>query len=526
MNLYDKISTLEREMTCEYIAQHSSYYPNNSFDAADMSLEDVLTEWNLQKKDLYSLLDQNLILSRPYTEQLPEEEIAENLMRSGLTSLDFVFNWNCFLTESLYAKHHKDMTQPDLDNLFLNLNQIMSLEGLITNKYQGPTFQIPACDNIKSIKVENGCKTIKILGKIAKAYNIEGYPEFQQRHSMCLNQKTITGELCLSIHPLDYITMSDNVCNWTSCMNWTTKGSYRAGTIEMMNSPMVVIAYLKDKNQISIGKNQWNNKRWRCLYVVDKNLITSVREYPYLNEDLATTCAEWLRDLAVKNWQIEYYPDCYSADPISGIKLPDGTHFSFSPFTEAMYNDFNKCGIPHYTYVNPEILQFCVNAENDKKVYWFNYSGSLTCAFCGEHIEYSDASVILCDDCEELIRCSECGAALGNDDYTMVDGCPLCFDCCDSVTAFDILTNEIHFTANMEYIRIVNYENADYTNCYLYDYTNNKDKFEAIFGPITFSGWNESIPTVYTNQFVDLATAIAYIDDFDPAFAEEINRLN
>ena len=47
------------------------------------------------------------------------------------------------------------------------------------------------------------------------------------------------------------------------------EGSYRLGTVEMMNSPMVICAYLSGKNQMDInGVYEWNSKKWRAWAIV------------------------------------------------------------------------------------------------------------------------------------------------------------------------------------------------------------------------------------------------------------------
>ena len=91
------------------------------------------------------------------------------------------------------------------------------------------------------------------------------FEQMRIKHSQILNKKRLKGTLCLSIHPLDYITISDNNCDWDSCMTWTgddCPGEYRLGTLEMMNSPSVVVAYLDSKepyHPLDDGR-AWSNK--------------------------------------------------------------------------------------------------------------------------------------------------------------------------------------------------------------------------------------------------------------------------
>ena len=76
---------------------------------------------------------------------------------------------------------------------------------------------------------------MRVLSKIATAYNLPGFEDFRIAQSLVTNQANLKGYITLSIHPLDYMTMSDNNCGWDSCMSWQEEGCYRQGTVEMMN---------------------------------------------------------------------------------------------------------------------------------------------------------------------------------------------------------------------------------------------------------------------------------------------------
>ena len=52
--------------------------------------------------------------------------------------------------------------------------------------------------------------------------------------------------------------MSDNNSGWESCMSWRNNGCYRRGTVEMMNSPYVIVAYLMLEELVSVLENSAN----------------------------------------------------------------------------------------------------------------------------------------------------------------------------------------------------------------------------------------------------------------------------
>ena len=83
----------------------------------------------------------------------------------------------------------------------------------------------------------------KFIFEHIEYFAADEWEEIRLAHSQIFNTNKMTGTLCLSIHPLDYATASDNDNGWSSCMSWRDDGCYRMGTVEMMNSPMVICAY-------------------------------------------------------------------------------------------------------------------------------------------------------------------------------------------------------------------------------------------------------------------------------------------
>lgn len=104
-------------------------------------------------------------------------------------------------------------------------------------------------------------KALKQLNGILHFMDDDEFEEFRICQSMCTNTTALEGKLCLSIHPLDYMTMSDNACDWSSCMSWQEDGCYRMGTVEMMNSPCVIVAYLESSHPMYFSREAtWNSK--------------------------------------------------------------------------------------------------------------------------------------------------------------------------------------------------------------------------------------------------------------------------
>jgi hypothetical protein len=260
-----------------------------------------------------------------------------------------------------------------------------------------------------------------MLGKIAEAFNLKGFEEFRLEHSLLVNQKNLYGTLCLSIHPLDYMTMSDNDEGWDSCMSWTDVGDYRSGTIEMMTSKCVVVAYLKNDERDYCPKElrncdwSWNSKRWRELYVVTEDVITNVRPYPFVNEDLTKIALNTLRDLAKKNLGWNSYTNKVAELPHRDEDL----RFAFE--TGNMYNDFDNDDFVNYGFWNP-------NLPNG--THWTYYSGPLVCMYCGNQPDYMENNNLICDDCDNRVMCWNCGDRHPAELMTYTeDGEYLCCNC-------------------------------------------------------------------------------------------------
>lgn len=254
-------------------------------------------------------------------------------------------------------------------------------------------------------------------------------------HSQLLNRAVLKGTLCLSIHPMDYLTMSDNACDWDTCMTWTRidpygapePGDYRLGTVEMMNSPLVVVAYLESKEPYYPirGLNQtWSNKKWRNLFIVHRNIITGIRGYPYEAEELDKII---IRQLAVMAEDAGY--PAYKATIQNDKNLMVGNYPCWFE-TSDMYNDASRYIKRGVASSEPDGTDFDVVDS----CYIINYSGTPLCVSCGKPFERmeEERQKLNCEECEGGVRCSECHTLLyteEDDDYFDIDGECYCQSC-------------------------------------------------------------------------------------------------
>lgn len=240
---------------------------------------------------------------------------------------------------------------------------------------------------------------------------IQDFDDFRIAISQFTNQRSLEGNLQLSIHPLDYMTMSMNGCNWRSCMSWEN-GEFRMGTVEMMNSPMVVEAYVasSDKWCIPDSTYEWSNKKWRELFIVCDECIASIKGYPYCHNPLEKEIIKWIADLAKENLGVTYITDnLITKQWSSDICNQLGLLFE----TNLMYNDFG-CrpeGSPHTIALNRNYIK---NEEPRRIV----YSGATECMICGR-VEYLSTvynpemlftveADLHCPICAGLYHCENC----------------------------------------------------------------------------------------------------------------------
>ena len=327
---------------------------------------------------------------------------------------------------------------------------LINSDGLVNNEYKDESFFLTSPKTGKKFEITHGCKIMKMLGKIAKEFDLKGFEEFRIAHSRILNQKKISGNLCISIHPNDFATMSDNSYGWDSCMTWEGNGGYSQGTVEMMNSPMVVVAYVAgDKDVFNLGGSDWNSKKWRELFIVHPDVITEICAYPYANESITTQVLEILRSLVVENlgWEQYRHSEMTQWDSEHVINPYDNQENRLVFYSHAMYNDFrfiHKCFLPH------------AESKWTSGYGSIGYSGLSECLWCGnssEHWEdlFDHEGCLIGECCDNSFTCSICGER-HNYDPQYLDGDPVCDYCFDNYARECAICGELKHEDSFETI--------------------------------------------------------------------------
>lgn len=312
--------------------------------------------------------------------------------------------------------------------------------------------------------------------KLVKAFKYfvedkETLIEIQNKASMIIQEDKIKGKLCFSVHPLDFLSSSENTYNWRSCHS--LDGEYRAGNLSYMLDSCTMMCYLKTEDQCKLPNFPndvlWNSKKWRMLLFIseDRKVMFAGRQYPYaankILDIIRTKCIE-LGLLDVENsWWWDEKVSSWSNETVSSFnfKDPDGNDHSAAlndryivdgegllvPFRRIIkdangskhYNDLLYSSVyqPFYCYVSTEYSYY---PHTGLAKDWLVLGGETYCIHCGEKLIDTEDSM-LCYKCLEEIGpkyyyCDNCGDAisfgdelqLGNGDYI----CQNCFDRCVS----------------------------------------------------------------------------------------------
>ena len=459
MTPYEALTEQDKEYITEYIEQWGGI---NSPIKLKAPLDYILREWNKSKQTLFNIFGEKLMLEKEIqVEDGDNKKIREinNYLNSTNPGTDFInsvrklFTFNGTYFEDTYATY--------------NLTQAKQL---FTNRV-AKEFSYRNKDG-KIVKVPEGAKVMRVLQKIAKEFDLPDFEIFRNHISRITEIRKSKIKFTLSIHPLDYMTMSDNANGWESCMNWTQgPGSYRAGTIEMMNSPVVVVAYITTKPYYPTNTSiEWTSKSWRELIIVHPNTICSVKSYPYYNIAFDKALVNWLADLVEEKTEWRYnrkkpQENLESCSDIKAWQDKEGkdNYFLLHFETNEMYNDFGNTDNYGIFSINPP--------DNKYHTSTINYSGLMTCMCCGESNYYSDdTEAVICEDCEPSIYCYCCGERVNANDAIEVDGEWVCEDCYNDLHRC-MCCEDAHFEDDLTLMFVGHIENqtinVDYDEHYI-----------------------------------------------------------
>ena len=112
--------------------------------------------------------------------------------------------------------------------------------------------------------------------------------KMQNEASRLIQEDVVSGYLCYSVHPLDFLSASENIHNWRSC--YALDGEYRTGCLNYLMDSSTVICYLRSTDDNVILPHfpddiPWNSKKWRVwlFFSNDQFMFLTGRQYPFSN---------------------------------------------------------------------------------------------------------------------------------------------------------------------------------------------------------------------------------------------------
>lgn len=277
--------------------------------------------------------------------------------------------------------------------------------------------------NEVNIKYSSGILTIPKGMKITKAFKFfESDPKMldtiQTHASMVLQEDKIEGTLCFSVHPLDYLTVSENRHNWRSCH--ALDGEYRAGNLSYMIDQSTIVVYMKSGEDQPLPSLPhavpWNSKKWRCLFFLstDWSTIFAGRQYPFFSENALEVVGQKLLISLGKeplDWSVFTNKYIKEFSYLDGATWLDDQYlcirhslFKLNDIVQdqpgsRQFNDllYSSCYVPYYSYY------LWGSEEPQPKV---EVGGAVKCLRCGKE-DISTADTMMCPDCECRYGCSE-----------------------------------------------------------------------------------------------------------------------
>lgn len=357
-----------------------------------------------------------------------------------------------------YVRTIDNRSEEKKANIFMNqIENIITYESFVSGIILDEGEYVNAYDG-KKHKFK-GAKVSKTFSKLMSS----DMPVLQEKvrilYSKYKQQMPVVNDTkCyISIHPYDFLTLSDNSSNWTSCLSTGCNqdaGDFRGGVFELMNDSVTFVAYaLKDDDDFEskgvLPYVGWNDKKWRVLVHLAEDekgnaILFYNKQYPYSDYNKIKSLDEFIKKtlftpedkmspLKKVEWQKKELlkKDTISGKAVSKIITPmqdrmffwDGdNHYAnlYVSHTETFpYEDTQALDLP---YVGNRAYCLSCGAELEDKD---DYCGEMLCNSCDEN--YED-NCIYCDACGERIDTYDDGYNTVEIDYETVYFCTDCFD--------------------------------------------------------------------------------------------------
>lgn len=322
--------------------------------------------------------------------------------------------------------------------------------------------------NYHGTKIPAGAKLVKSFKHFIT--NEVLLNEIQSRASMIIQDDKIHGNLCISVHPLDFLSTSETTYKWRSCH--ALDGEYRAGNLSYMQDRCTVICYLRSKKEEILPNFprdvRWNSKKWRCLlfFSEEKDAIFYGRQYPVFSQDaMMQVLVKMLKHNVIHgvDW-CNPYKDRVKTVPCEwgGEFRLDQAYYPVEGQLFGIEDMVEDCSDLHF---NDLLRSSCYTPYLTRMYTWsskrempkFKIGSEVKCLSCGQdYIELTDSGTMLCPSCNSdgedwdgrTYWCDYCGNGYDQDDIIFVDGLAVCPECTEERVAECSVCGQLHLKQN------------------------------------------------------------------------------
>lgn len=446
---------------------------------------------------MYNDIKEQFIEVIRYSQCIPDPQVDTLFARWEKAKSRFIerfggliYEWPVPVEFTLDPKEKRNRAIEFVDVIDRTFNNSALVEFLDLNI---DTFFDNSVSNTCGNKVPAGMKLIKAFKYFES--DKKALRDMQDMASQLIQENKLKGTLCFSVHPLDFLSSSENTYNWRSCH--ALDGEYRAGNLSYMVDETTIMVYLKGAGNVqlpSFGDVKWNSKKWRMLIHISPTdeIMFAGRQYPFNSTNGMEQVLNIYNNIyhddpnhpfyhrkKYLNWQDDYIdgyvPHSAAADSepiplddkylIYGNKLVALWDVVKQGYGARNYNDVlhSTCYLyPYYAILDP----FGYHSPNALKEHPIIVGDEVTCLHCGEDA-ITNSETMRCNDCEMEFgyeendcygSCANCGARIYLDDAPCVGRdnelvCDHCFDVhcfiCDEC-------GEAHYNDNKRFIKFAN----------------------------------------------------------------------
>lgn len=260
-----------------------------------------------------------------------------------------------------------------------------------------------------------GQKNSRIIHAVCSKYGLDKLPEYNARFAKLadsLNPIKIKRTALLSVHPCDFLEMSNRYNSWHSC-HCLEDGEYHGGTLSYMNDASSMVFYTLDDDETDAFHTA--AKRTRQIFCYQNGILLQSRLYPQTNdEDTRDQYRNIVQQAIAACLQT---PNLWTLKrDIKEVKKHVNTYLNALHYSDYEYSNYHP---------NISLLKSSFEKENHLMVGYTAY-----CLECSRPVYSHDS--LYCEACcdENHIHCFECGQRVHIDDSHLIDGNEYCDDCC------------------------------------------------------------------------------------------------